>query len=42
MHDYASLCWDGAEHAVDELFRDKLEKVILIPDKSGTAVVHKI
>jgi hypothetical protein len=42
MHDYASLCWDGAEHAVDEFFRDKSERLILIPDKSGTAVVRKI
>ena len=42
MHDYASLNWDGAEKAVDEFFADKPEKVIPIPDKSGTVVIRKI
>ena len=42
MHDYSSLAWDGAEKAVDEFFADKPEKVIPIPDKSGTAVVRKV
>jgi macrocin-O-methyltransferase TylF-like protien len=42
MHDYASLSWDGAEKAVDEFFADKPEKVIPIPDKSGTVVIRKV
>jgi SAM-dependent methyltransferase len=42
LHDYANLCWTGAEKAVDEFLADKPEKVIPIPDKSGTAVLRKI
>lgn len=43
MHDYSSLsCWNGPEKAVDEFFADKPEKVIPIPDKSGTAAVRKL
>lgn len=41
LHDYSSYAWDGAERAVDEFFADKPESVVLIPDKSGTAVVRK-
>jgi len=41
MHDYSSLHWRLIEKAVDEFFADKLERPILIPDKSGTAVVRK-
>lgn len=42
MHDYASMVWEGAEKAVDEFFADKPERPILIPDKSGTAVIRKM
>jgi len=42
LHDYANASWKGAEKAVDEFLADKPEKVIPIPDKSGTAVVRKI
>jgi len=42
LHDYANAHWKGAEKAVDEFFADKPEKVIPIPDKSGTAVLRKI
>jgi hypothetical protein len=41
LHDYSSLDWDGAEKAVDEFLADKPERVIPIPDKSGTAVIRK-
>jgi hypothetical protein len=41
MHDYSSLHWPGVERAVDEFFSDKPERLILIPDKCGTAVVRK-
>jgi O-methyltransferase len=42
MHDYGSLVWEGAEKAVDEFFADKPERPIVIPDKSGTAVIRKM
>lgn len=42
MHDYSSLIWDGVAQAVDEFLADKPEKIIPIPDKSGTAVVRKL
>jgi hypothetical protein len=41
LHDYANAHWKGAEKAVDEFLADKPEKVIPIPDKSGTAVLRK-
>ncbi|HEX8460187.1 MAG TPA: TylF/MycF/NovP-related O-methyltransferase [Segetibacter sp.] len=39
IHDYAN--WDGATKAIDEFFKDKIEKIIPIPDKSGTVVIRK-
>jgi hypothetical protein len=42
MHDYMSLCWRGIEQAVDEFFADKPERLVCIPDKSGTVVVRKV
>jgi hypothetical protein len=42
MHDYASLHWDGVERAVDDFFADKPERIIPIPDKSGTVIVRKV
>ena len=42
MHDYSSMHWPGVEKAVDEFFADKPECPILLPDKSGTAVVRRI
>jgi hypothetical protein len=42
MHDYGGLYWNGAEKAIDEFFSDKAEKLIPIPDKSGTAVIRKL
>ena len=41
LHDYSSGEWPGAKRAVDEFLRDKPEPLILIPDKSGTAVLRK-
>lgn len=41
MHDYSSLCWEGAEKAVDEFFADKPESLVLWPDSSGSAVIRK-
>jgi O-methyltransferase len=42
MHDYSSLYWPLLEKAIDEFFADKPERVVLIPDKSGTAVVRRM
>jgi O-methyltransferase len=40
MHDYSSLWWE-VERAVNEFFADKPEHLVLIPDKSGTAMIRK-
>jgi len=42
MHDYMSLFWRGIEQAVDEFFAGKPERLVCIPDKSGTVVVRKV
>lgn len=42
VHDYSSLNWDGAERALDEFLADKPERLVPIPDKSGTAVIRKL
>jgi O-methyltransferase len=41
MHDYSSMAWPGIAEAVDRFFADKPESVVLVPDRSGTAVVRK-
>ena len=41
MHDYMSLCWDGAIRAVDEFFQDKPEFIIPVPDVAGTVMIRK-
>ena len=38
IHDYFSGAWPGVKQAVDEFLKDKPEKIIRIPDKSGTGV----
>lgn len=40
IHDYSSGHWLGATKAVDEFFHNKPEKPVLMPDKSGSAVVR--
>jgi|SRR5665213_477616 len=42
MHDHSSYYWTGARNAIDQFFKDKLEFIVPIPDKSGTCVVRKI
>jgi len=42
IHDYLNFCWNGVGRAVDEFFADKPEKLVPIPDKSGTAVIRKL
>jgi hypothetical protein len=41
LHDYSSLHWRGAKGAIDEFCKRTLEHVVLLPDKSGTAVIRK-
>lgn len=41
LHDYCSGHWNGCARAIDAFFKDKPERPVLIPDKSGTAVVVK-
>lgn len=42
LHDYMSLCWDGAIRAIDEFFADKPEFIIPIPDVAGTVMIRKV
>jgi hypothetical protein len=42
LHDYSSGYWPGAKDAIDEFFATRPEKPVLMPDKSGTAIVRKI
>jgi predicted O-methyltransferase YrrM len=41
MHDYTSGHWKGCAQAIDEFLKDKPERPILIPDKSGSAILVK-
>jgi O-methyltransferase len=41
VHDYSSLRWPGSKQAVDEFLADKPERIVPIPDKSGTAVIRR-
>lgn len=41
MHDYSNPHWAGAKQAVDEFCSTIPESVILLPDKSGTAMLRK-
>jgi hypothetical protein len=41
LHDYSSGHWPGVSQAVDEFLADKPEQLVLLPDKSGTAVFRK-
>jgi hypothetical protein len=41
LHDYASGHWPGVPRAVDEFLKDKPERLVLLPDKAGTAVFRK-
>jgi Macrocin-O-methyltransferase (TylF) len=41
LHDYTSGHWPGVQQAIDEFFDKTVEKPVLVPDKSGTAIVRK-
>jgi hypothetical protein len=42
LHDYSSGHWQGAKTAIDNFFSDKPEKPILMPDKSGSAIIRRV
>ena len=41
LHDYSSGHWSGCAQAIDAFLKDKPERPVLIPDKSGTAIIVK-
>jgi hypothetical protein len=41
MHDYSSGSWPGATRAIDEFCDSTGQTLILLPDKSGTAICRK-
>jgi len=41
LHDYHGRVWPGVKQGVDEFIADKPERLAMIPDKSGTAVLVK-
>ncbi len=41
LHDYSSMAWPGIAEAVDRFFADKPEAAVLVPDRSGTAIVRR-
>jgi hypothetical protein len=42
LHDYANSCWPGVKKAVDEFLADKPERLVILPDRSGSASFRKI
>jgi hypothetical protein len=41
IHDYLSNAWPGVKKAVDEFLSQRPEKLIRIPDKSGTVAFRR-
>ena len=41
LHDYSSMSWPGAKRAIDDFCQKYDEKIILMPDKSGSAFIRK-
>ena len=41
LHDYSSMHWEGAKKAIDEFCKDTGEFLVLMPDKSGSAIIRK-
>jgi hypothetical protein len=41
LHDYSSGHWTGGAKAIDTFMADKPERLVLMPDKSGTAIMIK-
>lgn len=41
VHDYSNLHWVGVRQAVDEFLAPRPERPVLLPDRSGTAMIRK-
>jgi hypothetical protein len=41
LHDYSSMSWPGAKQAIDAFCKKHDERIILMPDKSGSAFIRK-
>ena len=41
LHDYSSLHWAGARRAIDEFCAATGERLVLLPDKSGSAFIRR-
>ncbi|QEN12685.1 TylF/MycF/NovP-related O-methyltransferase [Mycolicibacterium sp. ELW1] len=41
LHDYSSGHWPGAKQAIDEFCKEAGERVVLMPDKSGSAFIRR-
>jgi O-methyltransferase len=39
LRDYSSDHWSGCAQAIDAFLKDKPERPVLIPDKSGTDII---
>jgi hypothetical protein len=42
LHDYSSGHWPGTTKAVDEFLAHRVERLVLMPDTSGTAIFRKV
>lgn len=42
VHDYSNPHWVGVKQAVDEFLASREERLVLLPDRSGTAMFRKI
>lgn len=42
LHDYSSGHWAGYAQAIDEFLKDKPERPVLLPDKSGSGIIVKV
>lgn len=42
VHDYSGIHWHGVRRAVDEFLSAHRERPVLLPDRSGTAMIRKI
>jgi hypothetical protein len=42
VHDYSGIYWDGVRKAVDAFLASRPERPVLMPDRSGTAIIRKV
>ena len=41
VHDYANPHWKGVREPVGAFLADRPERPVLLPDRSGTAIIRK-